>query len=179
VTSIGPPQTSQNSALLIPITIGIFVTVIASLAAYHFWPRGHRIGTMDLRAEESSLRVDLAAGDTLSFRFDVVTVGTASGYPDSSRGRTNAVHDELAASQLTVTLARAGVPDLSARCGAFDGKATTTSRSSDDVASSGLPLRCSLVAQATGEHTLTARVAWMPKDVRRATLEVRRQRAGD
>jgi hypothetical protein len=181
VTSVepAPASTSRNLAFVIPGAIGIFVAVIASLAAYFLWPRGHRIGTLNLLAPAPSLGVDLAAGETLSFRFEVVTVGTRSGYPSSSRGRTNAVHDQLAASAMTVTLVREGAPGIAATCGAFDGKATMSSPGSDSVESSGLPLRCSLVAKESGRHTLTARVAWVPKDVREAMLEVRRQRAGD
>jgi hypothetical protein len=134
---------------------------------------------MDLRAAAPTLAVDLAAGDKLNFRLDVVTVGTASGYPDSSRSRSNAVHDELKASKLAVTLAEGDGPGSSTTCGAFDGKATTVSSSSSEVESSGLPLRCSLVAKTPGRHTLTARIEWVPKDVREAKLEVRRVQAAD
>ncbi|HVJ20293.1 MAG TPA: hypothetical protein VM686_32985 [Polyangiaceae bacterium] len=156
--------------------MGIFLAGIASLAAYALWPRGKRVGVIDLRGEAPALGVDLAAGDTLSFRLDV-TVGTASSYPNSSRSRTNAVHDELKDSALTVDLTRDGSAVGTTTCGAYDDRATTVSSGSDDVASSGLPLRCSLVAGAGGKYTLTARVVWVPKDIRAAKLTIHRQRA--
>lgn len=152
---------------------------IASLAAYFLWPRGERVGVLDLRDEGSRLGVELAAGDTLSFRLDV-TVGTTKGYdPDSSRSRSNAVHEELEASEITVDLALEGNAGISTKCGAYDGKATTVSSTDDEVDSSGLPLRCSLVASAPGKYTLTSRVVWAPKDIREAKLEVWHQRRSD
>ncbi|HMJ11871.1 MAG TPA: hypothetical protein VK524_10685 [Polyangiaceae bacterium] len=173
-----PPPAPRNPALLIVGAIGVFLVVIASFAAYFLWPRGERVGVLDLRAAAPSLGVDLAAGDTLNFRLDV-TVGTNSSYPDSSRSRTNAVHDQLQASAVTASLVRDGSAPSSTQCGAFAGKATTVGSGSDDVASSGLPLDCSLKAPAAGRYTLTVRVAWVPKDIREAKLEVRRQRAGE
>ena len=170
-----PPS---GSALMVLVPMGICLAVIASLAAYFLWPRGERIGQLDLRAAAPQLGVDLAAGDTLSFRLDA-KVGTTSGYPNSSRSRTNAVHDELAASKVTVELTLNGAAVGSTTCGAYDGKATTSSSSSDDVATSGLPLRCKLLARNAGKYQLSARVAWVPGDIRAATLEVRRQRPAE
>lgn len=163
---------------MVLVPIGICLAVIASLAAYALWPRGERVGQLDLHAATPRLEIALAAGDTLNFRLDA-TVGTASGYPNSSSSRTNQVHEELERSKLTVQLTLNGAVVGSTTCGGYDGKATTTSSSSDDVATSGLPLRCRLVATAKGRHTLDARFAWVPRDVRAATLEVRRQRAAD
>ncbi|MFC7447667.1 hypothetical protein [Rhodococcus daqingensis] len=172
------PVKRRNPALIVVSVIGISLATIAGFAAYFLWPRGDRLGEMDLRAASPTLAVDLAAGDELTFRLDV-TVGTADGYPNSSRSRSNAVHDELEASTLTVTLSPGDGPGDSTTCGAFDGKATTGSSSSSEVESSGLPLRCTLVAEKRGRHTLAARVEWVPEEVREAVLEVRRVRAGD
>jgi hypothetical protein len=160
---------------MVLVPIGICLAIITSLAAYFLWPRGERIGQLDLRAAAPQLDVDLAAGDTLNFRLDA-TVRNRD-YPNSSRSRTNAAHDQLAASKLTVELTLNGAAVGSATCGAFDGKATTTSSGSDDVATSGLPLRCTLRARSAARYQLRARVAWVPRDVRAATLEVRRERA--
>jgi len=173
------PPKPASPAILVPIAIATFLAVIGSCAAYFLWPRGEKVGSLDLRAAAPSLSVELRKGDTLSFRIDTVTVGTASGYPDSSRSRTNAVHDQLEDSIITATLALDGNTEASTQCGAFDGKATTSSSSETDVETSGLPLRCALVATKPGKHTLSASVVWVPQDVRKATLEVRRQRAGD
>ena len=160
---------------MVLLPIGICLAIITSLAAYFLWPRGERIGQLDLRAAAPQLEVDLAAGDTLNFRLDATV--RSSDYPNSSRSRTNAVHDELAASKITVELTLRGAAVGSATCGAFDGKATTTSSGSDDVATSGLPLRCRLRASRAAKYQLRARVAWVPRDVRAAMLEVRRERA--
>jgi hypothetical protein len=174
-----PSAAPRNPALIVFAAIGIFLTVIASFAAYFLWPRGQKVGVVDLLAAEPSLSVDLKAGDRLSFRIAAVIVGTDGGYPDSSSGRSNAVHDQLESSVVTVSLAPDGGPEASAQCGAYDGKATTGSSSETEVHSSGLPLRCSLVAAKAGKHTLAVSVAWVPDDMRKATLEVRRERAGD
>src|SRR5688572_21746088 len=130
--------------------MAIVLAGIASLAAYFLWPRGERVGVLDLRAAAPSLDLELAAGDSLSFRLDV-TVATASGYPDSSRSRSAAVHEELEASKISAELALDGAAAGSTTCGAYDDKATTVSSSSQEVESSGLPLRCSLVARAPGK----------------------------
>jgi hypothetical protein len=169
------PTAPRNPAVLVLVPMAIVLAVIGSCAAYFLWPRGQRVGSVDLLASEPSLRVELKPGDRLSFRLDV-TVGTKSGYPDSSRGRSNAVHDQLETSIITVTLAQDGEPATTTKCGAYDGKATTVSSNSDDVESSGLPLTCSLIASKAGKHTLTTRVAWVPADLIKARLEVRRQR---
>lgn len=173
-----PSKAPANPALLVLIPIALFLIVIGSCAAYFLWPRGEKIGAVDLLATTPALSVELRTGDRLSFRLDA-TVGTANGYPDSSRSRTNAVHDQLEQSIITITLAQDGSADASTQCGAYDGKATTSSSSETDVATSGLPLKCSLVAAKPGKHTLTASVTWTPEDMRRATLEVRRQRADE
>ena len=173
-----PSASPRDPALLVLGAIGLFLAVIASFAAYFLWPRGESVGVLDLRAPAPSLGVELAAGDTLSFRLDV-TVGTTSGYPDSSRSRTNAVHDQLEASVITASLERDGTARHSTQCGAFDGKATTVGSGADDVASSGLPLDCALKAPAPGRYTLGVSVAWVPRDIREAKLEVRRQPAGE
>lgn len=178
MTSPEPSAKQTNPAFVVFAAIGIFVAVVGSCAAYFLWPRGQRVGALDLRATTPSLSVDLRPGDTLSFRLDA-TVGTEHGYSDSSRSRTNAVHDQLEKSILTVALAQDGNAVSNAQCGAYDGKATTSSSSTTDVATSGLPLKCKLVAAKAGKHTLTASVVWVPEDVRKATLEVRRQRSGD
>jgi hypothetical protein len=168
--------TPKGSALMVLVPMGIVLAVIASLAAYFLWPRGERVGQLDLRAAAPRLEVSMAAGDTLSFRLDA-TVGTTSGYSNSSDSRTNQVHDQLEASKLTVDLILDAATVGSATCGAFDGKATTTSSGSDDIDTSGLPLRCMLEARRAGKHQVSARVVWVPRDVRAATLTVHRQRA--
>ena len=173
-----PAKAPKNPALLVLVPMAIVLAVIGSCAAYFLWPRGQRVGAVDLLATEPGLKVDLKKGDTLSFRLDA-TVGTETGYPDSSRSRTNAVHDQLETSIITVTLTKDGSPQASTQCGAFDGKATTSSSSETDVETSGLPLRCGLVASQPGKHALAVSVAWVPKDMRKATLEVRRQRPDD
>lgn len=171
------PSKPTNPARIVFAAIAMFLVVIGSFAAYFLWPRGQRLGAIDL-LNAPSMDVELQPGDTLSFRLDV-SVGTEHGYPNSSRGRSNAVDDELAKSIVTVTLARDGNPKGTTQCGAFDGKATTGSSSSSEVTTSGLPLRCSLVATEPGKHVLTADVAWVPKVMRKATLEVRRERPGE
>jgi hypothetical protein len=172
-----PKKAPRNQALLVLVPMAIVLAIIASFATCLLWPRGQRVGTLDVTTP-TSLDVDLKAGDTLSFRLDVI-VGTVSGYPNSSRSRSNAVHEQLKASAVTLTLAQGSDPEVTTRCGAYDDKATTGSSSPDNVESSGLPLRCSLKAIKPGRHTLTASVAWVPEDVRKASLEVRRQRADD
>lgn len=170
--SIGP--------LMIFGAFAIFFAVFGSCAAYFLWPRGDRVGAIDLRAEPPTLSVDVGAGDKLNFRIDTITVGTTSAYGDSSRSRSNKVHAELKASRMTITAVTAdGVSKLSTECGSFADKATTGSTETDSVKSTGLPLDCALVVEKAGLYTVTAKVAWVPKDVREAILEVRRQKAGD
>jgi len=179
MTDAEPSPAPKNPATLVFAAIAIFVAIIGSCAAYVLWPRGDRLGAIDLRGDTPTLSVDVRSGDKLSFRFDTITVGTVSGYPDSSRSRTNKVHEELRASKITITfVGNDGVSKASTECGAFAGKATTGSSDADSVKSSGLPLDCSFEVQKAGIYTLTAKVAWVPKDVREAMLEVRREKAG-
>jgi len=170
------PPAPKSPSSLVGVTIAGFVVIIGSCAAYHLWPRGERLGVIDLR-DSPTLSVDVAAGDKLTFRLDTITVGTKSGYPDSSRSRTNQVRDELQASVITVTsVGSDGASKASTECGAFAGKSTTGSSDTDTVTSSGHPLDCSLDVPTAGAYTLTAKVAWVPKDVREAFLDVRRQK---
>lgn len=172
-----PPP--KSPALLIVATIAMFVAIIGGSAAYFLWPRGDRLGAIDLRADAPSLTVTAGAGDKLTFRIDTIVVGTVSGYPDSSRSRTNRVHEELAASRIRVSaVASDGASKTSTECAAFAGASASGSSDTDSVTSSGIPVDCSLVVENAGTYTLTAAVAWAPKDVRKAILEVRRQKAG-
>lgn len=168
--------TPKSPGSLVFGAIAIFVAIIGSCAAYYLWPRGERLGVIDLRADSPTLSIDVAAGDKLNFRIDTITVGTKSGYPDSSRPRSNKVHEELQASVLTITSVGSDGSKASTECGAFAGKSTTGSSDPDNVKSSGLPLDCSLEVPKAGVYTLTAKVVWVPKDVREAFLEVRREK---
>ena len=159
--------------------IAFFFALIGSCAAYFLWPRGERVGAIDLRGDSLTLSTEVGAGDKLNFRIDTITVGTTSAYGDSSRSRSNKVQAELKASMMTVTAVTAdGASKLSTECGLFADKATTGSTESDSVKSNGLPLDCVLVAEKGGLYTITAKVTWVPKDVREAILEVRREKAG-
>jgi len=160
-------------------TIAVFVALIGSCAAYYLWPRGERLGAIDLRSDAPTLSINVGAGDKLNFRIDTITVGTKIGYPDnSSRSRTNKVREELQASVVTITaVGNDGTSKASTECGAYAGKATTGSSDDDSVTSSGHPLDCSIEVPKAGVYTLAAKVAWVPKDVREALLEVRREKA--
>jgi hypothetical protein len=174
------PTPPKSPASLVFGAFAIFFVIIGSCAAYFLWPRGDRLGAIDLRADKPTLSIDVASGDKLNFRIDTTTVGTTGGgYPNSSRSRINKVQDELQASRITITsIGNDGVSKASTDCGAFAGKATTGSNDADSVTSSGLPLDCSIDVEKAGVYTLTAKVAWVPKDVREAILEVRRVKAG-
>src|SRR5688572_10920024 len=172
------PSRPKNPALGVLATIAIFVAIIGSCAAYFLWPRGERLGDIDLRAESSKLSIDVGSGDKLNFRIDTITVATNSGYPNSSSSRTNKVQEELEASKITIASVGNDGSKASTECGAFAGKSTTGSSESESVTSSGIPLDCSLVVPKTGVYTLTATVAWVPEDVRVAILEVRREKSG-
>lgn len=173
-----PSPAPKSSASMVLGPIAVFVAIIGSCAAYYLWPRGDRLGAVDLRADTPTLSIDVGAGDKLSFRMDTITVGTINGYPDSSKSRANKVREELQASVITITsVEKDGASKASTECGAFAGKLTTGSSDADSVKSSGLPLDCSLEVQKAGVYTLTAKVAWVPKDVREAFLEVRREKA--
>lgn len=163
--------------MIVLVPIALVVTLIGTCAAYALWPRGERMGAIDLRADDSKLMVEAGAGDKLSFRIETVTVGTIDGYPNSSTSRSNKVREELEASKITITSVSSDASvKTSTECGAYAGKATTGSSDADSVKSSGHPLDCSLEVDKTGVYTLTARVRWVPKDVREAVLEVRREK---
>jgi hypothetical protein len=169
----------NNPSLLVFGTIAMFFAIFGSCAAYFLWPRGDRLGAIDLHAGPPTLSVDVGAGDKLNFRIDTITVGTiGGGYPaSSSKSRSNKVREELEASKVTITfVGNDGVSKASTECGAYAGKLTTGSSDADSVKSSGLPLDCSLNVEKAGAYTLTAKVAWVPKDVREAILEVRREK---
>lgn len=184
MTDADPPSPTPAAAdskgpkHLVLGVIVTFVAIIGSCAAYYLWPRGERLGAIDLRSDTPTLSIDVGAGDKLNFRIDTITVGTKSGYPDSSRSRSNKVHEELKASVLTITaVGNDGASKASTECGAYADKATTGSSDPDHVKSSGLPLDCVIDVPKAGVYTVTAKVAWVPKDVREAFLEVRREKA--
>lgn len=177
-------ETSPAPKSPAPLVFGAIVigfAIFGTCAAYFLWPRGDRLGAIDLRAGTPTLSVDVGAGDKLNFRIDTITVGTIGGdYPaSSSKSRANKVREELEASKITITfVGNDGVSKASTECGAYAGKLTTGSSDADSVESSGLPLDCSLAVEKAGVYTLSAKVAWVPKDVRVAILEVRREKAG-
>jgi hypothetical protein len=175
------PAPKNNPSLLI---FGAFATVFAILGTcgvYFLWPRGERVGAIDLKGGPPTLSVDVGSGDKLNFRIDTITVGTTgSGYPtDSSKSRMYKVEEELERSLITVTaVGNDGVSKESTECRGYAGKSTTGSSESDSATKSGIPLDCSLHVEKGGVYTLTAKVAWVPKDVRHAILEVRREKGG-
>lgn len=173
-----PTPPAKSPALIVFGAIAIVGVVIGTCGAYYLWPRGDRIGTIDLREGSPTLDVDVGAGDKVSFRFERITVGTNGSYPNSSRSRTNQVHDELRASRIVITAARSGgTESLTTDCGAFAGKASTGSNDTDSVTTSGVPLDCALMIEKAGPYKLSAKVTWAPKDVREAIVEVRREAA--
>ena len=94
-----------NPALLVFGAIAICFAIIGSCAAYFLWPRGDRLGAIDLRGGTPTLSVDVGSGDKLNFRIDTITVGTiGGGYPgDDSDSRSNKVREDLQASKITIT----------------------------------------------------------------------------
>jgi hypothetical protein len=171
----------KKSGLVVLVPILIVFGIIGTCSAYFLWPRGERLGAIDLRANPATLSIDVGAGDRLNFRIDTITVGTiGGGYPDnSSRSRMNRVEEELEKSVITLTaVGKDGASQASTECRGYAGKSTTGSSESDSVTKTGIPLDCGLVVEKAGVYTLTAKVVWVPKDVRQALLEVRREKAG-
>ena len=70
-----------------------------------------------------------------------------------------------------------GVVQATTECGAFAGKSTSGSSDGERIRKSGVPLDCSLAVPKAGVYTVSAKVAWVPKDVREAVVEVRRSKA--
>ena len=114
-----PAPAQKSPAVLVFGAFGLFLAIIGSCGVYFLWPRGERLGAIDLRADPATLSVDLGAGDKLNFRIDTVTVGTTTGYSNSSRSRTNKVQEELKASVITITsVGNDGAAKASTECGA-------------------------------------------------------------
>ena len=154
----------------------MFSVGLATCLAIYIWPKGERVGDVDLQAPASALALDLSAGDALHFRV-AVTVGT-NAYPGSSRARRDAIYERLRASAITIFDAGPGGAALSTTCFAYDGKSTSSSGSSSEVSMTGIPITCTLAALAAGRHTIKAKVAWaMNAEIHAATLEVRRELA--
>lgn len=157
--------------LVVAITLGGFATC----AAYNLWPRGQRVGALDLTAPDPRLTVTVAAGSTLSFRLD--TVVTAPFPSDSGRSLRNATCEALGASTIVLTDTLPGGQSVQARCPAYDGRFVSADSRGDVVAVDGIPVTCTLGPLSAGAHTLTARIAWARGlRARVATLEVRETR---
>ena len=178
MAAVESPPTPQNPRALIFVAFALATMIIGSCAAYYLWPRGDRLGAIDLRAATPSLSIDVGDGDKLTFRIETVSVGTVSGYPSSSRSRTNSVEEELRASKISITCVGSdGVVQATTECGAFAGKSTRGSSDGERIRKSGVPLDCSLAVPKAGVYAVSAKVAWVPKDVREAVVEVRRSKA--
>jgi len=157
------------------LIMALVVGGIGTCAAYSLWPRGQRVGALDLTAATPSLTVTLAEGSTLSFRLD--TVVTAPFPARDGRSFRNATYDALGASTLTLTDTPARGESEVTTCPAYDGRFVSADNSGNVVTINGIPVTCSFGRLAAGPHTLTARIVWA-RGLRAqvATLEVRETR---
>lgn len=166
------PRSPKSPAAAIFASIGLFVVVIAALAAHYLLPKGERVGELDLQKPSSALALDLPTTRALNFRLDV-TVAT-SGPQSSSRATRDAIYEKLGASTITVSDTGPSGAALSTTCAAFDGKSTSAGSSSSEVEIHGIPIVCALAPLPPGHHELRGKVLWAKDiDVRLATLEVR------
>jgi hypothetical protein len=169
------PRTSRTTWILFVGFFALFTVGLIGFMLLYLWPKGERLGELDLRAPAATLPLDLSAGDALHFRLDV-TVAT-QGYPTSARPRRDAIYERLRASTLTISSTPAGGTALTTTCAAYDGKSMSSSGSSSEVSVGGVPITCTLEGLAPGRHVISAKVAWATNaDVRASTLEVRRER---
>ena len=171
-----PPGASKIIGIAFGAGMGVFSIGLVAFLAFSLWPRGERVGAIDLRAGGAPVAFDASAGDGLTFRLDV-TLGTAA-YAGTEKQRESAARAALRSSSITATVAGPDGAVRSSTCPAYDGKAVTSTRYGSEVSRSGAPLTCALVVATPGRHVVTARAAWATgAEVRAATLEVRREAA--
>jgi hypothetical protein len=135
--------------------VGVMILLIGAPIAYFVWPRGDRIGEIDLGAQDASLTIPATGKTRLLFRLDV-----------EPGGRT--VERGLSASTVLIQLEGSAVTQTT--CPAIGRGAMSGSPS----ALEGIVLACELRLPPSGNVRVRARPMWAPGFApRRAVLEVR------
>lgn len=156
-------MSSDSTAPHEPFPVGKIVAVVLipctffGFIGFMVWPRGDKLGTIDLGAKAGSLAVDANRGAELNFRLDVEPGGRS-------------VEKRLRSSSIAVELEQGGKTTTTS-CKAYDGKVM----SSGSWGMTGVVLECRLPVKESGKGTVRANATWASGFTpTQAVLEVRR-----
>jgi hypothetical protein len=147
-----PGVPRRGGALRVIAPVVVMIALITTPLAYCLWPRGEKIGSIDLTSKDPSLPVTLTAGTRLVFRLDFAP-------------NTKVVARRLRESTIMVEIVD-GAPTEKATCPAYEGSSMT--------GLSGIPLSCELRIARSGPVRLRAKGQWHSElEPESAMLEVR------
>jgi hypothetical protein len=133
----GVPKRGESARLF--LWIGGFAIVLFGVIAFFVWPRGKRIGEIDLLADDASTVVAVKAGARLVFRMDVGPGGTTAEY-------------KLRESKITIAVE----DGASSTCDAYPGAAMSESPSGWE----GMVLSCEIRLSKSGDAKVRATAQW-------------------
>lgn len=140
--------------------VGLLIIVaLAGTLTFALWPRGEKVGVIQLATGSGSLAVERRQGSSLLFRLDLEDGGRV-------------VQRHLEKSTVTVELEEDGKRTGTSTCPAYSGRAAAGGK----TGMSGIVLDCRLPMHGAGSANVHARVSWEPGfNPKGAVLEVRRE----
>jgi hypothetical protein len=160
------------------IVVGAFV--LAGLGALGIYlalrPDGEPVGDVDLLDSGSTLVIDGAAGDSVTF-VSRVTTGLGAYDGSSWKSRSNDATRAMKASTLTVVVVGPDGGEQTSRCPLWGGSMSSDRPDDEQLTENGVINDCAVTLGSDGKHTVRASVQWDGTlAVKEAQLTVYRER---
>ena len=152
---------SPNQTLAPKIVLGAFV--LAGLGALGIYlalrPSGEPVGEIDLLNSGSTLVIDGASSDGVTF-VSRVTTGLGAYEGSSWKTRSNGATGAMKASTLTVVVVAPDGAEQTAQCPLWGGSMSSDRPDDDHLTENGVINDCAVTLKSAGKHTVRASVQW-------------------
>jgi hypothetical protein len=158
--SAGHGEPPSKAPLIVLAAFG--VVGVGALGIYFaLQPDGEPVGELDLLDSTSTVVVEGAAGDDLTF-VSRVTTSLASYRGGSWKSRSNDATRAMKASTLTVVVVGPDGSEQTARCPLWGGSMSSDRPDDEHLTENGVINDCTVDLTSAGRHTISARVDWDP-----------------
>jgi hypothetical protein len=173
------PEVARPQTLGPRFVLGAFV--LAGLGVLGIYltlrPDGEPVGDVDLVDSGSTLAIDGAAGDNVTF-VSRVTTGLGAYDGSSWKSRSNDATRAMKASTLTVVVVGPDGAEQTSSCSLWGGSMSSDRPDDDHLTENGVINDCAVGLKSAGKHTVRASVQWDPTlAVKEARLTVHREHA--
>jgi hypothetical protein len=155
------PEVASSGRSGARLVLGAFV--LAGLGAFGIYltlrPDGEPVGDVDLLDSGSTLVIDGAAGDDVTF-VSRVTTGLGAYDGSSWKSRSNDATGAMKDSTLTVVVVGPDGAEQTSRCPLWGGSMSSDRPDDDHLTENGVINDCAVHLRSAGKHTVRASVQW-------------------